>query len=64
MKIRKMLTEILLEVTNQEVEDVVLEAIEDEKSKKVLSFYVHLIVDCRNWFHFFYHESLVRKLTQ
>ena len=33
MKIRQMLTEVLLEVTNQEIEDVVSECIEEAKSK-------------------------------
>ena len=33
MRIRKMLTEILLEVTNQEIEEVANEAIEDAKSE-------------------------------
>jgi hypothetical protein len=33
MKIRKTLTEVLLEVTNQEVLDVVLETLDDERSK-------------------------------
>ena len=33
MKIRQMLTEVLLEVTNQEIEDVVSESIEEAKSK-------------------------------
>ena len=33
MRIRKMLTEILLEVTNQEIEEVAIEAIEDAKSE-------------------------------
>ena len=35
MKIRRMLTEILLEVTNQEIDVVVKETIEEEKSESV-----------------------------
>ena len=33
LKIRQMLTEVLLEVTNQEIENVVTETIEEAKSK-------------------------------
>lgn len=33
MKIRQMLTVVLLEVTNQEIENVAMEAIEEAKSK-------------------------------
>ena len=36
MKIRQMLTEVLLEVTNQEIEDVATETIEEAKSKLYL----------------------------
>ena len=35
MKIRKTLTEVLLEVTNQEVLDVATETLEEERSKFV-----------------------------
>ena len=33
LKIRQMLTEVLLEVTNQEIENVVTETIEEARSK-------------------------------
>jgi hypothetical protein len=36
MKIRQMLTEVLLEVTNQEIEDVVSESIEEAKKPKLV----------------------------
>ena len=39
MRIRKLLTEILLEVTNQEIEMVTSEAIEEAKSKSVGSYW-------------------------
>ena len=40
MKIRQMLTVVLLEVTNQEIENVAMEAIEEAKSKNSFMHYV------------------------
>ena len=36
MKIRQMLTEVLLDVTNQEIETVAMETIEEAKSERLL----------------------------
>ena len=43
MKIRQMLTVVLLEVTNQEIENVAMEAIEEAKSK---SSYMYMYKLC------------------
>lgn len=45
MRIRKLLTEILLEVTNQEIEIVASEAIEEAKSKSVGGHFFYLQVE-------------------
>ena len=45
MRIRKLLTEILLEVTNQEIEMVASEAIEEAKSKLVGRHFIDWQVD-------------------
>ena len=37
MKIRQMLTEVLLDVTNEEIEAVAMEAIEEARSKRELT---------------------------
>ena len=39
MKIRKTLTEVLLEVTNKEVMEVAIETLEEERSKLDCSMY-------------------------
>ena len=50
MKIRQMLTEVLLEVTNQEIEAVATEAVEEAKSK--LHVHVHVYVNLYSCVYF------------
>ena len=42
MKIRKTLTEVLLEVTNREVLDIALETLDEERSKNFISWESHI----------------------
>ena len=44
MKIRKTLTEVLLEVTNKEVMEIAIETLEEERSKFDFSIRVHVDV--------------------
>ena len=51
MKIRQMLTEVLLEVTSQEIEAVATEVVEEAKSKLHVHVHVHVTFTLGD-FHF------------